>query len=82
MCRNVKEAIYITVHKLIYNNVVVSYDILMSPCLNKQKKKKKQKKKEKMKEGRVRKGNIGRERLIKGGRDEERDRNYSLLIVK
>ena len=41
MCRNVKEAIYITVHKLIYNNVVVSYDILMSPCLNKQKKKKK-----------------------------------------
>ena len=29
MCRNVMEGIYITVHKLIYNNVVVSYDILM-----------------------------------------------------
>ena len=76
MCRNVKEAIYITVHKLIYNNVVVSYDISI------RKKKKKQKKKEKRKEGRVRKGNVGRVRLMKGGGDEERDRNYSLLIVK
>lgn len=80
MCRNVKERIYITVHKLIYNNVVVSYDILMSPCLNKQKSQ--EKKKEKRKEGRVRKGHVGRVRLIEGGGDEERDRNYSLLIVK
>ena len=63
MCRNVKEAIYITVHKLIYNNVVVSYDISIS-------KKKKKTEKEGEKEGR--KSEEGKCR--KGETDEGRGR--------
>lgn len=62
MRRNVREGIYITVHKLIYNNVVVSYVILMSPCLNKQKDQKRRRKREgrKSEEGRFRKSESDR----------------------
>lgn len=79
MCRNVKEGIYITVHKLIYNNVVVSYDILMSPCLNKQKKPEKE---EGEKEGRKSEEGKRRKSETDKGRGRRRDRNYSLFIVR
>ena len=72
MCRNVKEAIYITVHKLIYNNVVVSYDISIS---KKKKKTEKEGEKEgrKSEEGKCRKGETDEGR----GRWRERQKLFS-----
>lgn len=50
MCRNVREGIYITVHKLIYNNVVVSYVILMRVLVSISKKTRKRRRKGRKKE--------------------------------
>lgn len=69
MRRNVREGIYITVHKLIYNNVVVSYVILMRVLVSISKKTRKRRRKRK--EERVRKGDSGRVRVIEGGGEEE-----------